>query len=83
MQQLQDLAKQKPKSNTDKPLLSEISRLEGSLGLLRDDLSACKLALSGKRDELKFVVKEGKKLRPGVEKVFSDSHSVQELQFPC
>lgn len=35
---LRDLAKSKPRSNADEPLLTEIPRLESALSLARDDL---------------------------------------------
>lgn len=78
MQQLQDLNKQKPRSNADEPLLAEISRLEGALALLRDDLSACKLSLTGKKDELKHIHREVKKLRPAVEKARTARNELQD-----
>ncbi|KZV80769.1 condensin complex subunit SMC1 [Exidia glandulosa HHB12029] len=78
MQQLQELSKQKPRSNADEPLQAENSRLESQMALLRDDLSVCKHSLTGKKDELKHVQREIKKLRPVVDKARADRNALKK-----
>ncbi|TFK48892.1 cohesin complex subunit psm1 [Heliocybe sulcata] len=64
LSQLRDLAKSKPRGKSDDNLISEISRLENTLTVAKDDLSACKVRLNGIKDELKHVTQELKKAVP-------------------
>ncbi|KAH7103427.1 condensin complex subunit SMC1 [Auriculariales sp. MPI-PUGE-AT-0066] len=66
-QQLQEIAKQKPRANADDPIVAEIQRLQGALQLAADDLSACRHSLEGKQKELRHVRSEIKKLTPEAE----------------
>ncbi|KAJ2928232.1 hypothetical protein H1R20_g8845, partial [Candolleomyces eurysporus] len=59
-----ELAKQKPKAKSDENIISEISRLEATITVARDDLTACKLRVTGLKEELKHVDKELKSLSP-------------------
>ncbi|KAG6898016.1 hypothetical protein C0992_007012 [Termitomyces sp. T32_za158] len=67
--QLRELAKQKPRGQTDENLIAEISRLESASTVARDDLSACKLRITGLKDELKHIDKEIKQINPELKKV--------------
>ncbi|KAG6852767.1 hypothetical protein C0991_009264 [Blastosporella zonata] len=67
--QLRELAKQKPRGQTDENLIGEISRLESAMTVARDDLSACKLRITGLKDELKHIDKEIKQTTPELKKV--------------
>ncbi|KAG6855965.1 hypothetical protein H0H87_008906 [Tephrocybe sp. NHM501043] len=71
--QLRDLAKQKPRGQTDENLIAEISRLESASTVARDDLSACKLRITGLKDELKHIDKEIKQTAPELKKI-QNSH---------
>ncbi|KAI5120058.1 hypothetical protein M0805_007809 [Coniferiporia weirii] len=66
--QVRDLNKSKPRSKADENLVAEITRLESSLTLARDDLSALNANLKGKRDELKHVKGELKSKAPELKK---------------
>ncbi|GLB42443.1 putative structural maintenance of chromosomes protein [Lyophyllum shimeji] len=74
MAQLRELAKQKPRGTTDENLIAEISRLESVMTVARDDLSACKLRITGLKDELKHLEKEIKQITPELKKA-EQSHS--------
>ncbi|KAJ7638242.1 condensin complex subunit SMC1 [Roridomyces roridus] len=76
--QLRDLSKQKPRGNTDEILLGDISRIESAITLAKDDLNACKLRLSGIRDELKHIDKELKKNAPELQKTQATCDSLRE-----
>ncbi|RDB26948.1 Structural maintenance of chromosomes protein 1 [Hypsizygus marmoreus] len=67
--QLRELSKQKPRGQTDENLIAEISRLESAITVARDDLSACKLRITGLKDELKHLDREIKKNTPELKKV--------------
>lgn len=95
MAQLQELAKTKPRGKADENLIAEITRLESTLTVTRDDLvsayvacgyyksliimskTACKLRLTGVKDELKHVEKELKKTAPELKKVCSHFRSAK------
>ncbi|KAH0579770.1 hypothetical protein H2248_002607 [Termitomyces sp. 'cryptogamus'] len=79
--QLRELAKQKPRGQTDENLIAEISRLESASTVARDDLSACKLRITGLKDELKHIDKEIKQINPELKKV-QKSHAscVEEIE---
>ncbi|KAJ6610416.1 condensin complex subunit SMC1 [Mycena sp. CBHHK59/15] len=66
--QLRELSKQKPRGKTDENLIGDIARIESAITLARDDLNACKLRLTGIRDELKHIEKELKKNAPELKK---------------
>ncbi|KAF8068609.1 condensin complex subunit SMC1 [Lyophyllum atratum] len=67
--QMRELAKQKPRGQTDENLIAEISRLDSVITVARDDLSACKLRITGLKDELKHLEKEIKQTTPELKKV--------------
>ncbi|KAF9457597.1 condensin complex subunit SMC1 [Collybia nuda] len=67
--QLRDLSKQKPRGQSDENLISEVSRLETAITVARDDLGACKLRITGLKDELKHLERELKKNAPELKKV--------------
>ncbi|KAF5373789.1 hypothetical protein D9758_000684 [Tetrapyrgos nigripes] len=75
---LRDLNKQKPRGKTDENLVSEISRLESSITIARDDLNACKLRLSGLQDELKHIEREIKKNTPELKKAQQSHEKLQQ-----
>ncbi|KAJ7598927.1 condensin complex subunit SMC1 [Mycena floridula] len=56
--QLRELGKQKPRAKNDDDLLSNVSRLESSIIIAKDELNRCKLTLTGIKDELKSLNKE-------------------------
>ncbi|TEB34053.1 condensin complex subunit SMC1 [Coprinellus micaceus] len=66
-----ELSKQKPRAKSDENIISEISRLEATITVARDDLTACKLRLTGLKEELKHVDKELKTLVPQLKKATS------------
>ncbi|KAJ7098698.1 condensin complex subunit SMC1 [Mycena belliarum] len=66
--QLRELSKQKPRGKTDENLIGDIGRIESATTLAKDDLNACKLRLTGVRDELKHIEKELKKNAPELKK---------------
>ncbi|KAF7292538.1 Structural maintenance of chromosomes protein [Mycena kentingensis (nom. inval.)] len=78
LSQLRELGKQKSKIKSDDGLLSEIARLDSSLTLTRDDLNACKLRLTGMRDELKHLDKELKTNAPELKKVQTTFDGLQQ-----
>ncbi|KAF7332519.1 Structural maintenance of chromosomes protein [Mycena kentingensis (nom. inval.)] len=78
LSQLRELGKQKSKIKSDDGLLSEIARLDSSLTLARDDLNACKLRLTGMRDELKHLDKELKKNAPELKKAQTTFDALQQ-----
>ncbi|KAI0290144.1 hypothetical protein BC826DRAFT_1106624 [Russula brevipes] len=53
--QLNELVKQKPRNKEDDSLTSEMTRLEATLQVSRDDLSACNHKLQGIKDELRHI----------------------------
>ncbi|TFK38253.1 condensin complex subunit SMC1 [Crucibulum laeve] len=78
MSQLRELAKQKPRGKTDDNLIAEISRLESAITIARDDLSACKLRLTGIKDEVKHLDKELKKNAPELKKAQQNHNKLQD-----
>ncbi|KAJ3507775.1 hypothetical protein NLJ89_g6117 [Agrocybe chaxingu] len=63
-----ELSKQKPRGKTDEALVSDISRLESTITVAKDDLRACKLRITGIKDELKHIDKELKSVSPELKK---------------
>ncbi|KAJ6560360.1 condensin complex subunit SMC1 [Mycena capillaripes] len=78
MAQLRDLAKQKSRGQTDENLIAEIGRIESATSLAKDDLNACKLRLTGIRDELKHIEKELKKNAPELRKTQAAYDALQK-----
>ncbi|KAJ7497178.1 condensin complex subunit SMC1 [Mycena latifolia] len=76
--QLRDLNKQKPRGKTDENLIGDIGRIESATTLAKDDLNACKLRLTGIRDELKHIEKELKKNAPELKKTQATYDSLQQ-----
>ncbi|KAJ3521351.1 hypothetical protein NMY22_g12355 [Coprinellus aureogranulatus] len=72
-----ELAKQKPKAKSDENIISEISRLEATITVARDDLTACKLRITGLKEELKHVDKELKTLAPQLKKAANTHAGLQ------
>ncbi|KAJ8472469.1 hypothetical protein ONZ51_g8497 [Trametes cubensis] len=68
MAQLLELGKSKPRGKESEVLLAEITRLESTLSVARDDLKACKTRLSGIKDELKHLDREIRQLQPDLRK---------------
>ncbi|EJC99202.1 cohesin complex subunit psm1 [Fomitiporia mediterranea MF3/22] len=64
LSQLRDLNKSRPRSKADEGLVAEITRLESSLTLAKDDLAALTASLKGKQDELKHIKTEMKRKSP-------------------
>ncbi|KAM6496344.1 condensin complex subunit SMC1 [Amanita muscaria] len=69
MSDLRELSKQKPRGKADENLIAEVTRLETAITLAKDDLTACKLRLTGIKDELKHVDREIKKNLPELRKL--------------
>lgn len=67
LSQLRDLTKSKPRSQTDENLVAEMTRLESTLTLAKDDLASVKSRLEGVRAEIKHLEKEMKKMKPELE----------------
>ncbi|RDX49778.1 cohesin complex subunit psm1 [Lentinus brumalis] len=78
MAQLLELNKSKPRGKESEVLIAEISRLESSLSVARDDLNACKAKLEGIKSELKHTDKEIKQLQPELRKAQSAYNKVKE-----
>ncbi|KAJ6561466.1 condensin complex subunit SMC1 [Mycena vulgaris] len=76
--QLRELSKQKPRGKTDENLIGDIGRIESATTLAKDDLNACKLRLTGVRDELKHIEKELKKNTPELKKTQASYDTLQE-----
>ncbi|THH00454.1 hypothetical protein EW026_g2099 [Hermanssonia centrifuga] len=74
---LRELNKSKPRGKADDNLLTEITRLEPALTVTKDDLSACKLRLTGMRDETKHVDQELKRAEPELRKAQSAHDTLQ------
>ncbi|KAF8525826.1 condensin complex subunit SMC1 [Hysterangium stoloniferum] len=72
--ELRELNKSKPRGKADENIIAEINRLESSLLIVKDDLTACEHKLTGIKDELKHVNQELKKHRPEQAKLQA-SHS--------
>ncbi|KAL5522775.1 hypothetical protein ACEPAG_8793 [Sanghuangporus baumii] len=64
LSQLRDLNKSRPRSKADENLVAEITRIESSLTLAKDDLAALTSSLKGKQDELRHIKSELKKKTP-------------------
>jgi structural maintenance of chromosome 1 len=60
---MRELQKSKPRTG-DENLQSEMARLESALQVARDDLGACKLKLTGVKDELKTLDRQLKETSP-------------------
>ncbi|KAF8996172.1 condensin complex subunit SMC1 [Cyathus striatus] len=78
LSQLRELAKQKSKIKTDENLVAEISRLESTLIVSREDLAACKSHVTGLKDELKHLERELKKNAPELKKVQADYEKLEQ-----
>ncbi|THU82274.1 condensin complex subunit SMC1 [Dendrothele bispora CBS 962.96] len=76
--QLRDLSKQKPRGKTDENLVSEISRLESTITVAKDDLNSCKLRLSGLQEELKHTERDIKKNTPELKKAQRTHDNLQQ-----
>ncbi|KAL9710106.1 Structural maintenance of chromosomes protein 1 [Leucoagaricus gongylophorus] len=77
MSQLKELGKQRPRMKTDENLLAEISRLESTLTVLRDDLTACELHFNGIKEELRHLEHDRKLNTPELEKAQTQFSTVQ------
>ncbi|KAA1474997.1 hypothetical protein DENSPDRAFT_401153 [Dentipellis sp. KUC8613] len=77
LSQIGDLQKSKPRTRIDEDLISEISRLESALNISRDDLSACKLKVTGLKDELKHV---DRTLRQNTPELTKAKRALDQLQ---
>ncbi|KAF8892810.1 hypothetical protein CPB84DRAFT_1816222 [Gymnopilus junonius] len=73
-----ELSKQKPRGKTDEALVNDITRLEANFTVVKGDLRACKLRLTGIKDELKHFDKELETVSPELKKV-TFSNLVQPL----
>ncbi|KAF7984629.1 hypothetical protein HWV62_12853 [Athelia sp. TMB] len=84
MTTLQDLGKAKPRGKADENLVAEISRLESSITVTKDDLAACKSRLSSAKEELKHIERELKKVQPELRKAQTTynefSTQIEELE---
>jgi structural maintenance of chromosome 1 len=69
MAELRELSKKKPRGRADENLVAEVTRLESAITLAKDDLNACKLRLTGIKDELKHLDREIKKNVPELGKL--------------
>ncbi|KAF8869575.1 cohesin complex subunit psm1 [Gymnopilus junonius] len=71
-----ELSKQKPRGKTDEALVNDITRLEANITVAKDDL-ACKLRLTGIKDELKHIDKELKTVSPELKKARTTHANLQ------
>ncbi|KAI0063838.1 cohesin complex subunit psm1 [Artomyces pyxidatus] len=78
LSQLRELSKQKPRNKEDDGLSLELSRLESTLQVARDDLSACKLKVNGLKDELKHVERSLKQNTPELNKARKAHQTLRE-----
>ncbi|TFY79840.1 hypothetical protein EWM64_g4174 [Hericium alpestre] len=76
--QMSDLTKTKPLTRADEDLISEIARLESSLNIAKDDLSASKLRVNGLKDELKHVERTLKENKPQLSKAEKVLNKIRE-----
>ncbi|CDZ96284.1 cohesin complex subunit psm1 [Phaffia rhodozyma] len=79
MAHLAQLAKERPKAKSDEHLVAEITRLESELAIVRDDLSAINLRLTGLQDELRHAETESSELSTSLDEKRS-SLSVIEVE---
>ncbi|KAK2462607.1 hypothetical protein APHAL10511_005340 [Amanita phalloides] len=77
MAELRELSKMKPRGKADENLITEVTRLESAMTLARDDLNACKLRLTGIKDELKHLDREIKKNAPELKKIQTTFDNLQ------
>ncbi|KAG7094864.1 hypothetical protein E1B28_005672 [Marasmius oreades] len=75
---LRELAKQRPRGKTDDTLIADISRLESSITIAKDDLNACKLRITGLKDELKHLEQEIKKTTPELSKAQATYDNIRQ-----
>ncbi|OSD08222.1 cohesin complex subunit psm1 [Trametes coccinea BRFM310] len=68
MSQLLELGKSKPRGKETEILLAELTRLESSLSVARDDQKACKARLDGIKNERKHLDREIRQLQPDLRK---------------
>ncbi|KDR79797.1 hypothetical protein GALMADRAFT_241878 [Galerina marginata CBS 339.88] len=73
-----ELSKQKPRGKTDESLIGEISRLEANTTVAKDDLRACKLRITGIKDELKHIDRELKTVSPDLKKARNTHSNLQK-----
>ncbi|KIM37018.1 hypothetical protein M413DRAFT_448746 [Hebeloma cylindrosporum] len=73
-----ELLKQKPRGKTDEALISDISRLEANITVAKDDLRACKLRITGIKDELKHIDRELKTITPELKKAHTTHTGLQD-----
>ncbi|KAF9454363.1 condensin complex subunit SMC1 [Macrolepiota fuliginosa MF-IS2] len=77
LSQLKELNKQKPRTKTDENLLAEVSRLESTLTVQRDDLTACKLRITGIKEELRHLEHDLKLNTPELKKAQTQFSKLQ------
>ncbi|KAI0692899.1 cohesin complex subunit psm1 [Cytidiella melzeri] len=75
---MHELNKNKPRGMADDTLLAEITRLEPALAVARDDLSACKLRLTGIKDEVKHCNQALRQLEPELRQAQSAHETLRE-----
>ncbi|KAF8638669.1 hypothetical protein AX17_002030 [Amanita inopinata Kibby_2008] len=78
MAELRELSKKKPRGKTDENLIAEITRLESAVTIAKDDLNACKLRLTGIKDELKHLDREIRKNVPELRKIQTTYDNLQQ-----
>ncbi|KAF8587801.1 condensin complex subunit SMC1 [Ramaria rubella] len=76
--ELRELNKSKPRGKADENTIAQINRVESSLLILKDDLTACEHKLTGVKDELKHISQELKKHRPDQVKLESSHNKLQK-----
>ncbi|KAI0781931.1 cohesin complex subunit psm1 [Abortiporus biennis] len=75
---IQELNKKRPRSKDDEIYIERISQLEPKLSVARDDLNACKLRITGLKEEMKHVDDELKKIEPSLRKAQREYDSLKE-----
>ncbi|KAK7020211.1 Structural maintenance of chromosomes protein 1 [Paramarasmius palmivorus] len=75
---LRDLAKQRPRVKTDDTLIADIARLESSITIAKDDLNACKLRITGLKDEIKHLDREIQKNTPELKKAQTTHANIKD-----
>ncbi|ESK86076.1 cohesin complex subunit psm1 [Moniliophthora roreri MCA 2997] len=74
---LRELAKQKSRVKTDDTLIADVARLESGITIAKDDLNACKLRITGLKDELKHLEREIKQNTPELQKAQTNHANIQ------
>ncbi|KZS96379.1 RecF/RecN/SMC protein [Sistotremastrum niveocremeum HHB9708] len=70
--QLRELSQAKPRNNSDENLVSEITRIEASLRVTKDELNGTRMRLDGIKAEIKHIEGELKAGKPELQKATAE-----------